>query len=245
MAYLLDGAVILIFILFVWVGSRRGLVRSVLRLISCVVSLVLALLLSTVAAGGLFDAFLSESAQEIIAQHLPETDAASVASGVEEALHQLPGFVESALTAGGLGSPEEIASSVQDVLGQSPETVAQAITEQVIRPAAVALMGSVCFLLLFLLFMILFGILIGLINRVFQLPVLKQLNGALGAVVGAAEGVLVIFAAVTVLQIVVPPAGSDAPLTAKEVNDTVIVRAIGQLTPSADTLEHLQGGSYK
>lgn len=80
MAYLLDGAVILIFILFVWVGSRRGLVRSVLRLISCVVSLVLALLLSTVAAGGLFDAFLSESAQEIIAQHLPETDAASVAS---------------------------------------------------------------------------------------------------------------------------------------------------------------------
>lgn len=34
MAYLLDGAVILIFILFVWVGSRRGLVRSVLRLIS-------------------------------------------------------------------------------------------------------------------------------------------------------------------------------------------------------------------
>ena len=193
MAYLLDGAVILIFILFVWVGSRRGLVRSVLRLISCVVSLVLALLLSTVAAGGLFDAFLSESAQEIIAQHLPETDAASVASGVEEALHQLPGFVESALTAGGLGSPEEIASSVQDVLGQSPETVAQAITEQVIRPAAVALMGSVCFLLLFLLFMILFGILIGLINRVFQLPVLKQLNGALGAVVGAAEGLLVIF----------------------------------------------------
>ena len=152
MAYLLDGAVILIFILFVWVGSRRGLVRSVLRLISCVVSLVLALLLSTVAAGGLFDAFLSESAQEIIAQHLPETDAASVASGVEEALHQLPGFVESALTAGGLGSPEEIASSVQDVLGQSPETVAQAITEQVIRPAAVALMGSVCFLLLFLLY---------------------------------------------------------------------------------------------
>ena len=93
--------------------------------------------------------------------------------------------------------------------------------------------------------MILFGILIGLINRVFQLPVLKQLNGALGAVVGAAEGLLVIFAAVTVLQIVVPPAGSDAPLTAKEVNDTVIVRAIGQLTPSADTLEHLQGGSYK
>ena len=50
MAYLLDGAVILIFILFVWVGSRRGLVRSVLRLISCVVSLVLALWLGSAKA---------------------------------------------------------------------------------------------------------------------------------------------------------------------------------------------------
>ena len=47
MAYLLDGAVILIILLFVWIGSRRGLVRSVLRLAATVVSLVLAILLST------------------------------------------------------------------------------------------------------------------------------------------------------------------------------------------------------
>lgn len=242
MAYLLDGAVILIFLLFVWIGSRRGLVRSVLRLAATVVSLVLAMLLGTKVAGVLFDAFLSQPAQEVVAQHLSQTDVGSVASGMEEALDQLPGFVSHALIAAGLGSPEEIAQSVHETQGQPPDTVAQVITQQVIRPAAVELMGSLCLLLLFLLLMLVFGLVIGLINRVFQLPVLKQLNGALGALAGAAEGFLVLLVAVTVLQLAVPSAGSGSFLTAEDVNDTVVVRAIGRLTPSEEALEHLLDG---
>ena len=42
MAYILDIAVILIFVLAIFIGYRRGFVKSIIRLVGCLLALVIA-----------------------------------------------------------------------------------------------------------------------------------------------------------------------------------------------------------
>ena len=240
MAYLLDGAVILIFIIAVLIGWKRGLIRSVLGLVACILSLVLAGGFGAMAAGGVFDTFIAKGLTSTVAEHVPQTDAESVVSGVEAALGSLPDFVVKAMENYGIGTPQKIVDSVRDSLGGSTDALAAAIVTQAVRPAAVALLTSICFLILFIVFMIIFSILISLINRVFRLPVLKQLNESLGAVVGAVEGVLVVLIVVTLVQWGAAPSGSNAFITQDDVNHTLIVKTIGKWTPSPESF--LPGG---
>ncbi|MCI8553377.1 MAG: CvpA family protein [Clostridiales bacterium] len=236
MAYLLDGGVILVFIIALLVGWKRGLIRSVLGLAACIFSLVLAASLGSVAASGLFDTFIADRLTDTVAEHVPAADTESVVSGMESVLDSLPGFVTQAMESFGAGSPQEILDSVRDALGSSPHTLASVIVARAIRPAAVALLTYVCFVVLFILLMVLFSVVILLINRVFRLPVLRQLNGLLGAAVGAVEGAVLVFILAVLLQWSAAPAGSDALITQDDVKHTLIVRAVAGCAPSFDSL---------
>lgn len=66
MAYILDIAVILIFALAIFIGYRRGFVKSIIRLVGCLLALVIAGTLSGTIAGGIYDGFLAGKVKEQI-----------------------------------------------------------------------------------------------------------------------------------------------------------------------------------
>lgn len=116
MAYILDIAVILIFVLAIFIGYRRGFVKSIIRLVGCLLALVIAGTLSGTIAGGIYDGFLAGKVKEQIVTHIPAADTASIKTGLHDAIEQMPGFVKNALDAYDLGSPDAIVDSLGDTL---------------------------------------------------------------------------------------------------------------------------------
>lgn len=86
MAYILDIAVILIFALAIFIGYKRGFMKTILRLVGVVLALVIASSVSKPAAGWIYDQFLASSIQEQIVAHVPSTDTATLESGLQAAM---------------------------------------------------------------------------------------------------------------------------------------------------------------
>ena len=117
------------------------------------------------------------------------------------------------------------------------EAVASTVVRSVIRPVAVALLRFLVFFVLFILLMIVVGLVARLVNGLFKAPVLKQVNGALGAVIGLIQGILFLFVAVTVVQLVTASASADAALSAKDVEDSILVGFVADHNPITSALE--------
>ena len=107
MGYILDVAAILLFILAIFIGYRRGFIKSVIKLVGCVLAVVIAWSLGAVIAGGIFDAFLSEKLQATIVQQIPSSDVESVSESLNNVIDKLPGVVSNTMEAYGLGTPKE------------------------------------------------------------------------------------------------------------------------------------------
>lgn len=239
MAYILDIAVILILLLAIFIGYKRGFVKAAIKLVGCILAVIVAGAASIPLAAGIFDTFAAAKLEETIASKMTATDTASVTAGIEAVLDQLPGPVTNALEAYGMGSPEQIIQEIKNSLNGSAESIAHSVVKIAIRPVAVALLRTLCFFILFIVLMILVALVANLISRVFTLPILRQMNGGLGAVVGIAEGVVLIFVAVTVLQLIAASSSSEAFITNKDISDTMLVRFVAEHNPLSDVLKDI------
>lgn len=237
MAYVLDAAVILIFLLMIFLGYKRGVVRSLLNLGGSILALLVAWGLAAAVAAPIFDATIAPGVRELAQENITATDAASITATVDDLFEELPAPIVNGLSACGVGSGEEIAARLDDVVGTTTEAVADALVDNVIRPVGELLIRMVCFLILFIVLIIAARIAARLIDKVFKLPLLRQANGALGAVVGAVEGVIVVLVAVTVVQAIAASASADALISQQTVEDTHIVHAITEINPIAGTLD--------
>ena len=92
--------------------------------------------------------------------------------------------------------------------------------------------------LLFLAVLIVVTILFKAFNVVAKLPLLKQLNKSLGALAGAVLGVLWVFFAVSVLQ-VIAALGVTPLINAELLHSTVLVNWLCGVNPAAGALQDI------
>lgn len=239
MAYILDGAVILIFLVAIWLGYRRGFVKSLIQLVGCVAAALIASTCSAPLASGIFDVFFAEKLEQSVAAKIGETDEASVREALDGLLDELPGPVANTLKLYGLDTPESIVGKLDGAFGGSAEKIGQAVVSTVVKPVAVSLLRMLCFSILFIALMVLVSILASVINRVFSLPVLRTVNGLLGAVAGAVQGALIVLVAVMLVTLTTMVSDDTGALNRKAVNDTVIVRTVEKWNPANGALEAL------
>ncbi len=228
MAYILDGAVILVLLLAAIFGYRHGFVRSVIRLIGCFAAILVAALLARPVAGAVFDGFFREPVEQKIMTYVQETTSAS---GLQQALDELPGPVKNLMEANGIGSAEEMLQAVGVSGEESSETVAVAVTDKVIAPLCEFFLSACIFFILFILLMLVVSLVARLVNGLFQVPLLRQVNGALGAVIGLLQGLLFLCVGVLVLETAAGAMGEGAWLTEQTLGDTVLVRSLLQWNP--------------
>ena len=198
MAYIIDGAVILIFVLCLVIGTKRGFIKTMSKFVAFVVAAVLAGLLASPVAGFVFDSVLAPKVQSTIADGIASSTT-SVASGIDEAVQGLPGFMQNLLNNNGITGQ----TMIDRVGGSAASATAQAesITTRVIRPLTLSLLQAVAFLLLFLVLMVVVLLVLKVLDKVFKLPGLKQLNKALGFVAGILSGILWVLLAVSLVQV--------------------------------------------
>jgi uncharacterized membrane protein required for colicin V production len=241
MAYILDGLVIIIFLLAIWMGYRRGFFKSIVQLVGCVAAALIASGLSVPVASGLYDQFISSSIQQQIESKISKTGSESVETALDGVLEELPDSVTNVLTMFDLGTGDQLKNKIAGSLDGSIKQIAQAIEKSVIRPAAVSLLRIVIFFVLFIIFMVLVGVAASLLGNIFKLPVLRQADGLLGGILGAVRGAVLVFAIVSVVSLISSTSKTDGKITRAVVRDTVFVQSIEKVNPITDKLYSMFG----
>lgn len=232
MAYVLDGIVILSVLLGLILGYHHGFVRTVIKLVGCMVALVLAATLSQTVAEGIFDQFMRENIEASVSAQVSAANEESLQKTVDSAVKALPPSVQNVLRRAGW--LDNAIAHIDDSGVSRPEEISRSVVTYIVEPVTTALLGIIAFLILFLLFMIGISLLARLVGGLLQLPVLRQANGILGAVLGTVEGIVIALVLVSVMQIAAASASDSAWLTQKDMDDTILASRMAAYNPLAE-----------
>lgn len=180
--YLADAVIVVIFLLFIILGVKRGFVRSVLDLVGTLAAMLVSMWFSGIAAQWFFSTFLQESLTRQIAEALQSAPAADAAEAV---LSVVPEILRGGLEAFGITS-DAINQAVAGTSGQAAAAVVA-----VLSPMVVSVLRGLFALVLFVFLLVIFRILSGVVCRIFRLPVLRQLDKGLGILLGVAQAALI------------------------------------------------------
>ena len=197
-AVIMDAIVVIILVVAVCYGAKRGLLESLAGLIIVVMALVGA----GIAAGTFTDpvaGFVTPLVEERVAERVEaalEEQAGAFAG--EWSLEEVPDLEElpiaEVLALMGLDETvrASLAERAQNMIRDTGATVVSAVVESLVR----SFVYGVLFLLAFLAILLLLKVLVGAMGLVLKLPGLRLLNALGGAVIGLAEGALLLFLAV-------------------------------------------------
>lgn len=233
MAYVLDLGIILVFALMTFIGYKRGMFKAMSRFLGIGLVLLLAITLSEPLAEWAFDSFAADSVAESVADDLQEDDSEEDRrAGITSVLEELPSSVVNMMMNNDIGTVDQIADKLEEEKAESTMTAAEVMTEKIIRPIAVTLFRALFFLIIMVLGFILVSVVLKLLNSVItRLPIIGGLNKWLGLAFGALEGIVVVLALVALVQTTVAAGDSDAWVTAKDLERTILTGTIAQINP--------------
>lgn len=228
MAYILDGVVILIFLIAISVGYRRGFIKTVAGMVALLAALAVAMLLGQPVAEFVYDKTVEPTVIAAVEEQVAG-DGATIGS-MNRVLDSLPGFVQNVMGNVGITTGEDVLTKLT---GQTTDTLAEQVSANVVRPVVVPLLRVLCILVLFLLAYIGASLLFKVLNVVAKLPLLKQLNKSLGLISGVVSGVLWVLLVVTVIQVL---AATNTLITQQELNDSLLTNWLVGLNPLGSVL---------
>lgn len=194
MSYILDLIVVLIGVLCIWRGWSRGLVHTAVVLAGIVLAALLADKLAPTVAGWAYDTAAAPRIENALVERV-------TAAGDLKTQVDLTGLLGNREVLGKYltdhGMPTTLTIGVPDMSEDSVRQTVVPLVESTVRPAAMLLLTAVTKVALVLAFLILVILLAKVIDGVFKLPVLKQINQAGGVLLGAVHGIfwILIFAA--------------------------------------------------
>jgi len=235
MAWILDIAIVLIFVLAVWNGHRRGLIKTLTGVVAFAAAAVVALLLNTVVAGIIYDKAIEPPVVTAIEERL--ADGGSLQEGADKALEAMPGFVKNMLGNAGITSGQDMINKLTG--GTNVESQAYQISDEVVRPLAMPLLRTLCTLLLFLVMLLVAHLVLRVLDIIAKLPLLKQLNKGLGGVAGVVSGILWVLFVTSVVQIVAAVSSPDFVINQTVLSETHVFQWLMNINPLAGTLQDL------
>lgn len=227
MKYLLDAVVILIFLLCVWIGCKRGFIKTVTGIVAFLAALAVSALLSGSVAGLVYDKAIEPSIIETVDTQIEQSEGTAI-EGLGSAYQSLPDVVKNLLAQTGVENVDDLAQKLMSMDTNVP--VSENINA-VVEPVLLPLLKALCSLLLFFIVYILVLIVLRMLDLVAKLPLLKQVNKTLGLVGGIVSGALWALLAVTVLQILAATGAADGAITLQTIEETTVVNWIAGFNP--------------
>ena len=200
-----------------------------LQLAVWVVSFVLALFLSSPIAGAVFDGLIAEGIKSSLSESLQGSELLSPAEKVETLLDGLPAPISSILE-----NNEGLRDALEEMDEDSAVTadsVAHSVVNKVVRPVTVVLLRFVVFFILFIGLLFVLRFVKKLLKPVSHLPIIRKVDGILGALLGVFKGIIFVLAVVSVIRIVAALSSPDALISQKTVDDTWLVSWISDINP--------------
>ena len=186
-----DIIIISIIVLCAIIGFNRGIAKTLLNIAGLILSALGAYYLSCFIAQFIYDTFIQQSVIENIEQMIQDNGAQYAMANCFDALPQWISGILSFLvglfgiTLGDYEQNIDIAQSLSTTIAESIEST----LSSVIVTAITVLLVIILFVLIF----ILAKKLIKHVNRVFRIPVIKQINQLLGFLFGVIEGLVIVW----------------------------------------------------
>lgn len=217
MKFLLDIVFLILVLLFLVFGAKKGFFRSIIDLVGTLVALTAAVWLGAAAAEWVFEGMLRESLTLQVAEALRNSPAGNAPEAVIEAL---PGLFAGALEHYGI-TADTLNQAISNASGSAAEAAIN-----VVAPVVISILKALFSIVLFILLLVILRLVSGAISRILKLPVLKQLNHALGALLGAVQGLLVILLCCFCLELL---ASAATPALQDMAENSVVYQAYLQV----------------
>ena len=227
--YLLDAVAVILFGLMVFIGYKRGFFKTIMHLVSLAVALVAAALLCNPAAQLLYNGLLKSHLSDTVTNALTKTGE-TLTSSVNSLLSSLPGILQHALSIDGITSSADVLARAGVSTEATAAEASGAVLDHVVEPLTVTLLSGACFIVIFILCLIAMLLITRAVDLATKLPGIKQINGVLGLLVGAGEGIVLVWVLSRLLAWVVTTGATSGWLTPDMVDRTFIVHcfATGQ-----------------
>lgn len=228
MQIVIDLILLGVFLAAVFISAKKGIVRTVLDVVAFVLALVLAAQLSAPLAKGCYDAMLSDRVETTIEQKLSENENASAAKKAALVVDSLPGFAKAYIEA----SNSDVSGRIAQIASgnYTAANAAADLNKEIARPACIAVLTSIFFLLLFAVLCALLQKLAKVLAKAFKLPIIGTVNTVLGGVFGALKGGVLVFIAAALLLLLAPRIGGTF---GEAVDGSQIVRLLESYIPWA------------
>lgn len=214
---LADIIIAAIIVLFIIIGVKRGIARTILGIIGWFVTYVLANGLSKWLSQVIYDSFLEQTVIENVNGYMSSYGLDYL---LDNSISVLPDWISGLLSLFG-GSSETVARYVSQTDDFSALNAAGIVSEA-LETMTVSAMKIIMMIVLFIVIYILVRKLISLAAKLFEAPVLRQVNGFFGGVLGAVNGVLCVLIFVNVFCLIAQITAND--ITSNELIDGVLFR---------------------
>ena len=191
MSIIYDLVIILILAACIFIGWKNGFVQSVARIISYIVALVAANILSYLLALFVYNTFLRGYFVNLVANKL-----ASAAEGLDptlllqNSLSAFPSFLGNSVK---MLFGENLADSIVVNVADGANAVAEPIVDATIGPVAIMLLQFLFFLIVFFLLRFLLVKLCKSLSFINKIPLVGKVNKILGGVAGAVQGIIIVY----------------------------------------------------
>ena len=228
MGIIIDLIILGVFVLFIFLGVKKGFVRTLLEMVGFFLALALAVMLSAGISGLIYQTMIRPSVVNAINDGIGNTADNSISSVMES----LPGYVKN------LADQTQVEKTVQRAVDSKGEHTAENIADTLVKPVAENVLRAVLCILLFIVGLVLFRYLTKLIGKLVKITPLGGLDGILGGVLGGIKGLVFVCIAAMVFVLATPFLGPDFPLiNTKTKEESMIIRMLENSNPVASILE--------
>ena len=192
-----DWMILLVIVIYVIVGFRKGFIATIASALGTLAALVVALFAASTLkepVGAMFAPFVTGS----VNRHVPQLQEYS--GSVNDLWNSISGYLQVILNDHGI-SPETLESS---------EDPAGTLLDAIVRSVGESMAYIVIFFIAFIVLRIAIHLVVGMLDLIASLPVIHSFNALLGGLVGLITGVLLCTIVLWAIKLVVPSAYSDA-----------------------------------
>lgn len=196
MNLIVDGIILLIFALCIFLGYKRGLVGVAFKILSFIAAIIIAFLLyKPVANFVIKNTTFDEQIEAVIINTAKgNSNAENVTAGNEVDTNSIK---ES-------GTSQIISDYIDKQIENAAQSAKEGIANSVARTVAINIINGACLIILFILSKIILLLAKFIFNGIASLPIIKQFNKAGGLIYGILEGIIIVYILLAILSFIAP-----------------------------------------
>ncbi len=199
---LYDIIILCIIAVFIIIGASRGAAKTLLSALALFASVVLAVFLSKLLSGFIFDSFIRGYIEGMVINVVEGTGLGNTVEAASELVSSLPAVFVSVMTFFGMSS-----ETMEKMCADSFATDGAGATDTIVnslKPAITGVVSVILGIILFLILSFLLQKLARVIAKAFELPLVRVANYLAGGVLGMIQGVLVVTIIIFVFKLLLP-----------------------------------------